>query len=390
MLKITDAILVLPDRTERADLYIEGGKIAAIGGELPADEVLSAGGRYVSPGFIDTHVHGGGGADFMDGGVEPMRRAAHAHLVHGTTGICPTTLSCAYPVLREAVADYLEFEKESGQGGVPHLLGMHLEGPYFSPKQAGAQPPEYIYPPKKEEYEEILAMAPGRIRKWSFAPELPGCEEFLLALCAAGVTPGVGHTDAVASDVAFAHSHGAKYLTHFYSAMSTITRVGGYRVLGAVEAGYLLDDMWAEIIADGDHLPPDLLKLIFKCKRHDRIHLVTDSMRGAGMPEGESLLGRLGEGVPCIIEGGVAKMPDRSCFAGSVSTSDRCVRTVWKRAGLPLCEAVAMMSRNVADLYGFTGKGSIEVGKDADLVFFDDNVNVERVLLLGKTAYCKE
>lgn len=387
MLKIENAILVLPDRLARENLYIRNGKIAQLGGDMPAERTLNAAGAYVSPGFIDTHVHGGGGADFSDGGQTPMRIGAHTHLLHGTTTLCPTTMSCSFETLLSIVDDFVRLRAESGKGGLPHLPGLHLEGPYFSPAQAGAQPPAYIYPPRPAEYREILAHAEGGIVKWSFAPELPGAMAFCDALVRAGVTPGMGHTDATADEVRRGYEHGARFLTHFYSGMSTITRRGGYRVLGALEAGYLIDDLWVEIIADGAHLPPDLLRLILKCKCHERIHLVSDAMRGATMPQGESLLGRLGEGVPCIIEDGIAKMPDRTCFAGSVATADRLVRTLYRKAGCTLVQAVRFASENPATLLGFSSKGRIAEGMDADLVFFDENVHIQRVMLCGETVH---
>ena len=165
--------------------------------------------------------------------------------------------------------------------------------------------------------------------------------------------------------------------------MSGITRKMGYRVPGVIESGYLLDDMWIEVIGDGAHIPPVLLKMICKLKSTDRIMLVTDAMRGATMPEGPSILGT---GTPCIIEDGIAKMPDRSCFAGSVATTDRLVRTLYKLADVPLTTAVAMMTKNPATALGLKTKGALREGYDADIVIFDESITVERAFVMGEEA----
>ena len=179
--------------------------------------------------------------------------------------------------------------------------------------------------------------------------------------------------------------HGFSQVTHFYSAMSTITRERGRRILGLIEAGYLFDQLRLEIIADGIHLPPELLKLILKCKNHDDICLVTDSMRGADMPDGPSLLGSLSNGVPVVIEGGIANMPDFTSFAGSVATTDRMVRVMAQKAGLPVWKAVKMASYNPASFLGIDGQyGSIEPGKSADLLIFDDDIRISSVYVSGK------
>jgi len=385
MLRISNGLVITGGRIEKKNVYVDGGKITDVTEEIfPADKTVDAGGRYVSPGFIDTHVHGGGGADFMDGGLEPMRVAAKTHLSYGTTSIAPTSLACPHTDLVRAVKDYKELTLESGKCGMPNLIGMHLEGPNFAPSQAGAQPPEYIYPPRKAEYEELLAVAEGNILKWSFAPELEGALEFCERIAKEGILPSVAHTDATYDHVLAAYEHGARCLTHFYSGMSTITRVGGFRVPGVVEAGYLLDDMWIEVIGDGSHIPPILLKMIVKNRGTDRMLLVTDSMRGAAMPEGPSILGRLKGGQACIIEDGIAKMPDRTCFAGSVATTDRLVRTFYKNGVVSLPMAVELASAKPAASVGLKTKGRIDEGYDADIIFFDDDINVSFVMVGGE------
>lgn len=386
----TNARIVLPD-TILDDHYlsVKNGVIESIGKGTPDREQLNScttvdcGGQYLSPGFIDIHCHGGGGADFMDGHMEDILTAARAHLIHGTTGICPTTLTCSDEELFTFFESFRQAREVTEQ--MPHLLGIHLEGPYFSPAQAGAQPPKYLVHPRPEHYHEILRRGQGNIVRWSAAPELPGALELGDELAGKGIKVSMGHSDAGFEDIVNAMEHGYSQITHFYSAMSTITRKRGRRVLGLIECGYLFDRLKVEIIADGIHLPPELLKLILKCKNHDDICLVTDSMRGADMPDGPSLLGSLSNGVPVVIEGGIANMPDFTSFAGSVATTDRMVRVMVQKAGLPVWEAVKMASYNPASFLGINGQyGSIEPGKSADLLIFDDDIRISSVYVSGK------
>ncbi|MCL2772690.1 MAG: N-acetylglucosamine-6-phosphate deacetylase [Oscillospiraceae bacterium] len=363
-------------------LFIRDGKVLYVTDEsLPFDKGIDAGGNYVSAGFIDMHTHGGGGCDFMDGGPIPITEAAKLHLSHGTTSILPTSLACSTQTLMEFIADVKQVMTE--KTAVANIIGVHLEGPYFSVNQRGAQNPDYIKPPDRKEYEEIIEFAGRIIKRWSFAPELDGSVAFCKTLLKNSIVPAIAHSDAVYSDVKNICDCGCGLVTHFYSGMSTITRHGGFRELGVIESAYLLDDMSVEIIADGRHLPPELLRLICKLKGIDKISLVTDSMRGAGMGEGPSLLGRVGESMPCIIEDGVAKLPDRSAFAGSVATADILVRTMVKEAGVSIPNAVKMMTKNPASILGLLNKGDIADGFDADIVIFDEDINIKNVIVMG-------
>lgn len=385
MIKIINGKTILTNSIEEKNVYIDGGKIVEVTSEdKPADKVIDACGNYVSAGFIDTHVHGGGGCDFMDGGLEPMRTAAKAHLAYGTTSICPTTLACPFADLKEALLTYKELSLESGKNGLPNFIGMHFEGPNFSLGQKGAQPPEYIYPPRKNEYEELISIAEGAIAKWSFAPELEGTTEFCDALVQNNILPSIAHTDGTYEDVLRVYEHGAMCFTHLYSCMSTITRKLGYRVPGVIEAAYLLPDMWVEVIGDGSHIPPILLKMITNLRGTDRMMLVTDSMRAATMPEGPSILGRTSDGWACIVEDGIAKMPDRSCFAGSVATTNRLVRTFYKNGVTSLETAVKLVTAHPAKSLGIKNKGMLACGYDADIVIFDDDINMKKVIVGGK------
>ena len=367
----------------KENVLIKGGKIIEISATETTDaEIIDANGCYVSPGFIDTHVHGGGGYDFMDGGEEPIIKAAEFHLSHGTTTILPTTLSCSFDTLKEFMTTLKAvMEKGLCKANIP---GAHLEGPYFALAQCGAQNPDYITPPVPTEYEEIIKTFGNIVKKWSFAPENPGSEEFCEALTGAGIVPSAGHSDGTFEDMEKVYKKGCKHFTHLYSGMSTITRQDGYRKLGIIESAYYYDDVYAEVIADGKHLPPELLKLIVKCKGTEHICLVTDAMRGAGQLSGESYLGKKGEEVPCIIDDGVAKLPDLSAFAGSVATADRLVRTMVKEAYISVSDAVKMITEVPAEICGFATKGKIKENYDADIVIFDDNINVKHVIVGGK------
>ena len=273
----------------------------------------------------------------------------------------------------------LDLERE----GCPHILGLHLEGPYFAASQAGAQNPEYLRNPQPDEYEEVLRRT-DRVRRWSFAVELDGSDRFLEALHQHGVISSLAHSDADCKQVMHAHDMGLRCLTHFYSCMTTVQRKHAYRYAGAIEAGYLLDEMYVEAIADGSHLPAELLQLIYKVKGPRRVCLVTDSMCAAGMPDGEYSLG----GVPCIKENGVAKLMDRSAFAGSVATTDMLVRTFCNLTGAPLYDVVRMTSLTPAEMLGIgTRTGSIQVGKAADLLVFDEDVQLKHIVVAGRTEF---
>lgn len=353
-----------------------GGKVS---GE--AEQVINLEGKYLSPGFIDVHTHGAGGADFMDRTAGSMEQACKMHLKHGTTSIVPTTLTST----KENLLDFLRFFNtvELKRDAMPEILGLHLEGPYFAESQKGAQDPKYLRNPDPEEYMEALSCT-DRIIRWSFAVELPGADEFLIALREHHIISSLAHSDADCSQVMSAYENGISALTHFYSCMTGVVRKNAYRVAGAIEAGYLLDDLYVEAIADGCHLPDHLLSLIYKIKGADRICLVTDSMRAAGLPDGEYLLGSLDGGQKCIVEDGVAKLPDRSAFAGSVATMDRLVRTFRKLTEAPLYEVVKMASLTPAKLLGIADrKGSIAIGKDADLLVFDENIQIETIMVRG-------
>ena len=371
-------------------LVLEDGIITGISGTVPAgSHVIDAGGRFVAPGFIDMHTHGAGGADFMDGTVEAYLTAARMHARHGTTLLFPTTLTSTNEALSDSLSTYEKAMALSGKDGAA-FGGMHLEGPYFAPEMAGAQDPRYLRDPKPEDYIGILDRT-GHIARWSFAPERPGAPQFAAELKKRGIVSSIGHTNATFADCDAAFKAGCSLMTHFYSCMSTITRRNAYRYAGVIEYGYWQDGMDIEIIADGIHVPEDLLKLVVKIKGTGHIALVTDSMRAAGMAEGPSILGGLEGGQEVIVEDGVAKLPDRSAFAGSVATADRLVRTMVREGGVSLEDAVKMMSFNPARIMGIDShKGKLEAGYDADIVIFDENICIYNTIIKGKEVYVKE
>ena len=388
-LKIYNGDIITPYKIIKSGtILIKDSKIVDIKKgniDVPDCESIDAGGNYISPGFIDIHVHGGGGHDFMDGTADAFLKIAEAHARYGTTALSPTTLTSEKEDLFKTLDNYEVANKSNLKGA--QFIGMHLEGPYFAMSQRGAQDPRYIRNPDPAEYEEILNYSKS-ISRWSAAPELKGAIEFGRYLKSKGILVALAHTDAIYEEALEAFENGYSLATHFYSSMSGVTRRNAYRYAGVVEAGYLIDEMDVEIIADGVHLPAPLLKLIYKIKGPDKTALITDAMRGAGMPEGDSILGSLKNGLKVIIEDGVAKLPDKSSFAGSVATFDRLVRNMITLADVPLIEAIRMAATTPARIMGIADKkGSLNLGKDADIVVFDNNINIQRTIIQGQEVF---
>ena len=390
-LKIHNGKILTPYRIIEGTVIVVDGKIKEVSQgtiDVPDAIEIDAKGQYISPGFIDIHVHGGGGHDFMDGSEEAFLKIAETHAMYGTTGLMPTTLTSELDELYNTLELYKQADKNNTKGA--QFLGMHLEGPYFALSQRGAQDPRYIRNPDPKEYMDILSRS-SDIKRWSAAPELKGAIEFGNHLRSKGILVAMAHTDAIYEEALVAFEAGYTLATHFYSAMSGVSRRECFRYAGVIETAYLLDEMDVEIIADGVHLPAPLLKLIYKIKGPDRIALITDSMRSAGMPPGDSILGSKHNGLNVIVEDGVAKLPDRSSFAGSVATSDRLVRTMINMADVPLLEAVKMASQTPANILGIgASKGSLITGKDADIVIFDGNINISTTIVQGRVIYNKE
>ncbi|MBO4979488.1 MAG: N-acetylglucosamine-6-phosphate deacetylase [Clostridia bacterium] len=368
------------------DLLISEGKIEEIIGRealsSPDYRVIDASELFVSAGFVDIHQHGGGGSDYMDGSPEDYVNATEAHLRHGTTSVMPTLLSAGTDALLRAIKNYKLAKKDPRVRA--NLLGIHVEGPYISPEQAGAQKPEHIRAFDEAEYRAILKAADGNIKRWSVAPELEGAERFAKVAREEGFALSIAHSNADFDTVVRAFDMGYRHVTHLYSATSSIVRRGGFRVAGVLEAAYFIDDMNVEIIADGCHLPLNLLAYVAKFKKTSTVALITDAMRAAGQNVSESFLGSREDPLPVIVEDGVAKMVDKSGFAGSVATADRLVRNM-VACGVSLPDAIRMMTVNPLKMMNLDVKKSeLKVGYDADICIFNDDIQMQKVLVDGK------
>ena len=378
--KISGGIIIVDGKEIKSNLYLKNNKVYCITpDDLPFGNEIEAGGRYVAPGFVEIHTHGAAGYDFLDNTKEAYVEIAKAHAQHGTTSLLPTITSST----TQGMLDSIDVFESVGETGGAELLGIHFEGPYFAPSQKGAQEERFLRDFDPEEYKKI-ADKTDKIIRWTGAPELDGSEEFAKYITSKGILPCIGHSDAESTVAHKAFENGFTHCTHLYSGMSTVHRKNAFRYAGIVEEAYLNEDMTVEIIADGIHLPTDLLRFVYKIKGPDKIALITDSMRGAGMPDGESVLGSLDNGLKVIIEDGVAKLPDRTAFAGSVAFSDRLVRNMINMANVSVVDAVTMASTTPAKIIGAKNKGELLPGYDADVVIFDKDVNVFATIVGGK------
>lgn len=383
------ANLILKDDIRYGYVVVEDTKIRLVGTgeeypELPYARKIDLSGQYLSPGFIEIHTHGAGGADFMDGTAEAFETACNMHLKHGTTTILPTALAAAKEDILRSI-DCFRKAKANLEGNGPYLHGLHMEGPYLNQAQCGAIEPRYIRNPDPEEYEMILEYGHGDIARWTLAVETEGAEQFIKRLTEEGILPSIGHSDAEYIQVKEAYDLGVTHVTHLYSGMSTIVRRGGFRHSGVLESAFCIPGMTVEVIADGCHLPPELLEMVYRVKGVDKVALTCDSMRCAGQNAKGAVLGKLDSGRKVLIEDGVAKLMDRSAFAGSIATDDRLVRVMYRDVKIPLYDAVRMMTLTPAAILGLDrSKGSIEAGKDADLICFDEDIAISGVMAAGR------
>lgn len=386
-LKLKGTVITPEGTVKNGEVCFENGRITYAGMSRNNDadyDTADWGECYISPGFIDTHVHGGGGFDFTDGTEEAFRGAARFHASHGTAVMLPTTLSCPDEELFSLI-DVFERVRGCSEDGAC-IAGLHIEGPYCSVAYKGAQDEKYIRNPSPDHYLKILGRTDG-IRRWTVAPELDGADEFIRTATSRGVSVSIGHSDAYYEDALRAFDCGCRLMTHFYSGMSSMRRIGGFRYPGLTEAGYMIDDMCVELIADGCHLPASMLNYIYRAKGAKRIVLCTDAMRCAGQSSGTGFLGSKENGLEVLIEDGVAKMPDRTAFAGSIATTDRLVRTMCFDAGVPLTDCIRMITEVPARLTGLSNKGLIAEGFDADITVFDADINVRAVYSGGRKVY---
>ncbi len=378
MKRIKSDRIVCGERIVEGYVYFENGKITEISQkDYPVDAEFDAMGLYVTPGFIDIHTHGGGGFPF-EGSVDDIVDGCHFHLRHGTTSICPTISAAEFESMRQSVHNVsLAMRDERLKS---NIIGAHLEGPYLSKQQTGAQGAHFITPPIAEDYEPLVRDYPGAVARWSYAPEHDEGQAFAKFLKQNGIVASAGHTNATYKDIKPALDEGCHLITHLYSCTSTVTRDHGFRSLGVIESAFLEDDMYVEIIADGKHLPPELIRMICKIKGSDRVALISDSLALAGTDVKQ---GRM-QSTDFIIEDGICKLLDRSAFAGSIATDDRLISVMLNEATIPLTEAVKMMTEIPARIMGLTGKGRLAPDMDADIVLFDDDVCVKKVFVGGE------
>lgn len=390
LLCVYNGKVVLPNRVlSNGAVLIRDDRIESIFDHQPDctnARMLDAQGKYILAGFIDLHLHGGGGSDFMDGTPDAFRNIARTHLIHGTTAMTPTAMTGPDEELERFILAYRQVKKE-GTGGA-QFLGLHLEGPYFSTAAKGAQPIVSIRTPDLDFVEHILDLGGEEIRRWDAAPELPGMETFAALLKSRGVLISIAHSDAIAQEAEAAFTWGFSHITHFYNAVTTFRKIRGRVCAGIVEAAYINDDITIELIGDGRHIPRESMLLAWRIKGADRIALITDAMRAAGTQDTASVLGSLESGVPVVVEDGVAHLADKRSFAGSICTMDRALRVAHLDYGLPIEDVSRMLSLTPARLCGMDKqKGSIEVGKHADLVILDERFRVRYVLVMGKLCF---
>ena len=339
-----------------------------------ADNVIDAEGAYVLPGGIDIHVHGGGGRDFMETSEDAFVTAVEAHRAHGTTSIFPTLSSSTAQMICDAsvTCEKLMLDPLSG------VLGLHLEGPYFNPKMAGGQLRENIRIPDPQEYVPLVEQFKC-IKRWDAAPELPNTEQFARYLRSKGVIVSLGHTAARFDDVERAYRAGFNLATHFYCAMTASHKEGMYRHDGTVEAVYLNDGINVEMICDGIHVPPVILKMIHKIKGTEHVAIITDALACAASDSKTAFDPRV------IIEDGVCKLADRSALAGSIATMDRLIYTCVKKAKIAIEDVARMASETPARIMGvYDRKGSISYGKDADICIFSPDIVLTHVIQMGR------
>ncbi len=359
---------------------------AGIWREPPADaEMVDAKGLYIGPGFIDLHVHGGGGSDFMDATPEDAAAVFQYHARHGSTALCPTTCAAPLPEILAAL-DALAGYRTSGEGW-GRALGAHIEGPYLAPTKRGCHLPQYVRNPERGEWEQILDRGP--VTSMTLAPELPGARELISALRQRGANPSAGHSEALFPELETAVEWGVNHVTHLYCAMTDAlnNRCRGTtqpRRGGILEAVLLDERLSSELISDGIHLSREMLLVAFRNKGYERLAIVTDAMRGAGMPDGDYAFGPR-NGLLATVRNGEARVAGGTGLASSVCPMNEMVRIFRDLTGCPLWQAVRMASLTPATIAGVSDcLGSLAPGKSADSVLFDEDVQVKGVYAGGR------
>jgi N-acetylglucosamine-6-phosphate deacetylase len=380
---ISNARVILEDQVlGEGWVSFESGTITGIGegNPIPTDENLDAQNLYLAPGFIDLHIHGGHGFDFLDARAEGFAAAATFHLSGGTTSLCPTAATATYERFESVLSQWQQAQPLTRC----RLLPVHLEGPHLAPGKAGAQDPSLMRPPTKADIQWVLARS-SAISQITVAPELPGALELISEASAAGIRLSAGHTEADGNDMRKAVDAGLTKVTHLFNAMSSATKKGMFRQPGVLEYALAEDSLFCELVSDGFHVVPTLTRMAYNAKGPDRIMLITDALAGAGMPPDYRFrLGRL----DCKVGEGFGMLADGSALAGSLARTIDLVRFMAGTIGVPLVEAVRMASLTPARVLGREKMmGSIATTKNADLVLFDDEFNVHGVWVAGTSAY---
>ena len=392
---IKNICLILPDRLIKdAWLVSCDGIIDDFGNSFfpksQFDSVIDGEGQYLSPGFVDTHVHGGNGTCFHDGTKEAILNSLQLHVKGGTTTILPTLTSITHENYVTCLETFASLSDTfTARFDIPEIEGIHMEGPYCSGAALGAQDTKTYRDVNYSEIEMYLEIYP-KIKKWTAACERKGGMEFGKYLERKGIVASLGHSNATLQQVLEAYDSGYNSITHLYSACSSYHRNGAYREGGIVEAAFLIDDMNVEMITDGVHLPKEFLQLIYKIKGSDRISLITDATRWAGVPlqEGARKFADADGTSPIYIENGVALVENRSCFAGSIATFDRLIRTATRGAGINIVDTIKMATLTPARTIGLDSTiGSIARGKKANLVLFNDDIEIKHVLIKGELIF---
>ncbi len=382
-----NAHLVLPDRiVPRGSLRIRNGTISAVSEQeiqpLMEEAVYDVQGRFLAPGFIDVHIHGALRRDTMEADPDAFRTICRHHAAGGTTALALTTVTTTSEKIIHALHAVQKFRKEEPVGA--RVLGVHIEGPYFSPEKPGAHRRELIRHPHPAEYERWLSFG-DCITQMTLAPELPGAMKLIETLVEAGIRVSGGHSDAWDEEAADAFAHGMRQVTHTFNCMSSARRRGPYRVAGLLEFAMSEPEILCELIADGCHVSPTLMRMLFQAKGPDGIALVTDAGGGAGLAEGETFtLGQI-EGV---VKGGVALTADGHALCSSTSQMIDLVRNMVRIVGATLVEAVRMATVNPARALRLSGrKGALLEGADADLVIISEDLEVCATFVAGKEVF---
>ncbi len=374
-----NARVIFPDKIRDCVIAVNNGKIVDICNNFTPndnDDVIDCKGFYLSPGFVDIHVHGGGNRSAMSEDYRHIIEMAQAHLKYGTTSIAPTTLAAPVEQLKKVT---LSIKKASEEITDATILGVHFEGPYISKKYKGAQSEENILNPDICPPDELFDLW-DKILIMGAAPEEDGVLVLGDKLKKRGIVGSVAHSAASYEQVEEALKHGFSDITHIYNACTSCFKTGIMRTAGVVEAGLAIDEISAQTIADLRHLPKGLLKLIYKCKGDSKMYLITDGLEYSASDIKENTVFTQENGIQVIYEDNVMKLADKSALAGSVATLKDCVRNMYKEVGVPLYSAVKMASLTPATVVGYENcKGQIKIGNDADLILFDDNIDIMAV-----------